>query len=230
VKRGSGAAHKRGGWWWWWLGPSASAYRPELDTHNDPLPPHSSFLLFHLLFAASPPPPSTASPPHPKAVMHGPHSRLLLLTIALLLEETLRILLPCTQDGSRSDLRPGSCAPNDVERRKRSLWLSGALASPILEARNQSGSSQSIQGSTLEDVLQDYAPVMSAESTSRQTRLQRVGSPTNGQDDMDEQHLLPPSTMYAPMGWADPRLRGGQMLDVSLKSYPILLLSHLTEC
>ncbi|CAG8752940.1 2663_t:CDS:1, partial [Acaulospora colombiana] len=124
VRRRPGADHKRGGWMRWWLGPSASAYRPELDTNNLSSLPHSSFLFFPLPFRYIPPQSSPVDPTRLKAVMYGPHSRLLLLTIALLLEETFLILLPYSQADPRKDLGHGSCAPYDVERRKRPLWLS----------------------------------------------------------------------------------------------------------
>jgi hypothetical protein len=148
--------------------------------------------------------------------MHGRVAALLLLlTVALLSDEDFS---PTSKipEIVLSDAFP--YAQYRIGGRRSLSWIPGARASPLLllEQRLSGQDDREIEKEL--SILTENAAANGFSSHSTDPRWRQFRNETKAIEEALEHSWRFPGGTKVPMGWADPRLRGGQMLDVSIQS------------
>lgn len=152
----------------------------------------------------------------------------LLLTVALLSDDDRPSAAPPTSDIQEETFWDVfRVSRRRVERTSSSSWFPGARASPLGRLENRP-LPQEIINIDIDDLSPKEEPALD-ESSSRSTESEWRPSKNDTQlmNDLHGGQWSLPGGSNVPMGWADPRLRGGRMLDVGISRY--LLFSVLSS-
>lgn len=140
---------------------------------------------------------------------------LLLLTVALLSDEDLISTSRIPEIGLSGAFRHPR---HRVGGKLSSLWFHGARASPLLSLEQRLSNQDDGEIEEEFSILTENVATDGVSSHSTNPRWPPFRNETKAIEEALGYSWSFPGGTKVPMGWADPRLRGGQMLDVSIYS------------